>query len=240
MSEGVYEAPPPPPPPPPPPVVPPTSTFDFVRPFTFVFEDPNWVPKILVGGLFYLAGIFIVGWFFLLGYCARLARNVINNVTYPLPEWEDLGEYFGEGLRIFAVILVYVLPLIVMAILVGIPSAIMSDSGSEGARVIGSSAFGCLVCLMMPFSLAITLWIPAALLRSVVQQRFGAAFEFREIWQFIRANLGNYLLAVVVWLVARFIAGFGFFLLCIGLVFTGFWSFTISTYAFAQTYRSRI
>jgi len=34
-----------------------------------------------------------------------------------------------------------------------------------------------------------------------------------------------------------FIAGFGVMLLCIGVVFTGFWSFLITAHAFAQVYR---
>ena len=77
MSEGIYTPPPPPPPPPPAPSASPAGAFDFAKPFTFVFEDPRWVPKILFGGLFVLLGFFIVGWFFLLGYFARFARNVV-------------------------------------------------------------------------------------------------------------------------------------------------------------------
>ena len=70
-----------------------------------------------------------------------------------------------------------------------------------------------------------------------VEQRFGAAFEFARIWEFIRANVGNYLLAVVVYFIARFLGGFGIALLCVGVIFTGFWSFLITTHAFAQVYR---
>jgi hypothetical protein len=42
---------------------------------------------------------------------------------------------------------------------------------------------------------------------------------------------------VVVYLIARFLGGFGVALLCIGVIFTGFWSFLITTHAFAQVYR---
>ena len=90
----------------PPPPAPPPPTYDFVRPFAFTFDDPRWLPKILLGGLFYILGIFIVGIIFVLGYQARLARNVIAGVEHPLPEWDDLGEYFAEGLRLMGVVLV--------------------------------------------------------------------------------------------------------------------------------------
>ena len=91
--------------------------------------------------------------------------------------------------------------------------------------------------VLFPLSLAVTFFMPASLLFAVVEQRFGAAFEIGRIWTFIKANLGDYLLAVVIYFVARFLASFGMILLCIGVIFTGFWSMTITTYAFAQTYR---
>ena len=76
-----------------------------------------------------------------------------------------------------------------------------------------------------------------AAVQTASEQRFGAAFEFARIWQFIKANIGNYLLAVVVYMIARFLAGFGIALLCIGLIFTGFWAFLITAHGFAQVYR---
>ena len=41
------------------------------------------------------------------------------------------------------------------------------------------------------------------------------AFEFAQIFAFIKANVGNYLLAFVVFLVVRLIVPFGFILLCV-------------------------
>jgi hypothetical protein len=223
----------------PPPVIPPPSgtTFDFAKPFTFTFEDPNWLPKILVGGLFYLAGFLIVGWFFIFGYLARFARNVIAGERYPLPEWEDLGDYFAEGLRLFGVGLVWVLPVMLLALILGIPGAILTAMDNQGVQILGGGMMGCLYCLIVPVSLALVFFMPASFLLAVVDQRFSSAFDRHRIWAFIRPNLGNYLLALVVYLIARFIGGFGIILLCIGVIFTGFWSFLITTYAFADVYR---
>lgn len=238
MTE-VPVAPPPPPPPPPPPVASGTATpaFDFGKPFTYVFDDPRWLQKILIGGLFYLAGFLIVGWFFILGYCARVARNVIAGVTSPLPEWDDLGEFFGEGARLIGVVLVWILPMMILAMVFIVPLAILDSTDNQGLQAIGTIFSGGLMCLMVPLSLAVMLFLPASLLFAAVEQRFGAAFEFDRIWPFIRLNLGNYLLAIVVYLIARFIGGFGIALFCIGVIFTGFWSLLITTHAFAQVYR---
>ena len=236
MSD-VFQPAPPPPPPPPPPVRPVSPGFDFAKPFTFTFEDPRWVQKVLLGGLFMLASIFIVGAFFLYGYLARLARNVIAGATHPLPEWDDLGEFFSEGLRLFCVALVYTLPLIAVAMVVIVPSIIAQTADSDVMRNIGGGMVACVWCLIFPLGLAMALWLPAALLFAAVERRFGAAFEFAQIFAFIKGNVGNYLLAFVVWLVVRMIVPFGFILLCVGVFFTGFWSLVVATYAFATSWR---
>lgn len=228
---------PPPPPPPPPPTEPVTTQFDFGRPFTFVFDDPQWLQKILIGGLFYLAGFLLVGWPFILGYAARLARNVVSGVARPLPEWDDLGGYFSEGLRMVAVALVYIIPFVMIAVMVMIPTAILDSMDNDVLSAMAGIVGGCFSCLLVPLSLLMILFMPASLLFAAVEQRFNAAFEFGRIWPFIRENIGNYLLAVVVYLIARFLGGFGVLLLCVGVIFTGFWSILITTHAFAQVYR---
>lgn len=232
MSEVGYTAPPPPPPPASRP-----SGFDFARPFTFVFDDPEWVPKVLIGGLFMLAAFLLIGAFFLFGYTARLARNVIAGVTHPLPAWDDLGEYFSEGLVLFGVMIVYILPIVILSIGIAIPAGLMSGIDDEVIHNLSGCVLGSLWCVLVPASFGLMFFLPAALLRVVTQRRFGAAFEFGEIWSFIKANIGNYLLAIGIYLVARFVAGFGFLLLCIGIIFTEFWAMCVTTYAFAEAYR---
>jgi hypothetical protein len=236
MTDVSYVPPPPPPPPPPSAPVPGTS-FDFGRPFAYVFEDPEWIRKVLIGGLVNLAGIFIVGWFFLFGYLAALARNVVAEKQYPLPDWDDFGDYFAEGLRLFGVMLCWIVPIVVLAMAFGIPGMILTSIDNEGANVVGSGMMGCLSCLFVPIMLAVVFFLPASLLYAALEQRFSAAFEWRRIWPFIKANIGNYLLAIVVYLIARFLAGLGVFAFCIGVIFTGFWAFTVTTYAFAEVYR---
>ena len=234
MSETTWTPAPPPPPAPPMPAGP---AFDFAKPFTFVFEDPRWVNKVLVGGVFVLLAFIIVGWFFLLGYAARLTRNVIAGMQHPLPEWDDLGTYFSEGIRLALIPIIYVLPIVVLSILLIVPAAIAGESESELLANLGGCLIGGVWCLIVPLSFAMTLFLPAALTLAIVENRLGVGFEFRRIWNFIRANIANYLLAIVVYLVARFAAGFGIALLCIGVIFTEFWALMVTAYAMAQVYR---
>ena len=210
-----------------------------MKPFAFVFEDARWLNKVLIGGLFQLLAMMLVGIPFLLGYLARMIRNVIAGEAVPLPEWDDLGEKFTEGLRLLGVGLVYVLPVFVligiavipMVILGGISHHVDSDFDPMGC------VMGGVMCVLGPYILALTLWMPAAFLFAVVEQRFGAAFEFGRIWRFIIDNFLNYLLAIVVLFVARVAASIGVILFCIGIVFTTFWGMLVTFYAFAQTWR---
>jgi Protein of unknown function (DUF4013) len=184
-----------------------------------------------------LASVFIVGAFFVYGYLARLVRNVIAGVPHPLPEWDDLGEYFGEGLRLFCVVLVYTLPLIALVIVFIVPSIVAQSVDNDVLRNITGAMAAFVWCLIFPLSLAMAIWLPGALVFSVVERRFGAAFEFAQIAAFLKANVGNYLLAFVIWLVVRMIVPFGLILLCVGIVFTSFWSMVVAGYAFAQVWR---
>jgi hypothetical protein len=133
--------------------------------------------------------------------------------------------------------LVYVLPLMVLAMIFLVPSIIAQSADNAVMRNIGGGMAACVWCLIFPLGLALAIWIPGAMLFAVVEQRFGAAFEFAQIAAFIKANAGNYLLAFVVWLVVRLIVPFGFILLCVGILFTSFWSVVVASYAFAQTWR---
>ncbi|MGN6186810.1 MAG: DUF4013 domain-containing protein [Thermoanaerobaculia bacterium] len=239
MSDIQYVPPPPPAVPPPPSN--PEPAFDFAKPFTFVFDDPRWLQKILIGGLFYLASVVIVGWFFVLGYLAALARNVIRGDQHPLPEWENLATFFNEGLRLVGVALCWVLPIIILVLAFVFPMMIFGTMDHhEDLNAFGSGLAGCMACLIVPLSLAVTFFLPASLTFAVVEQRFSAAFELRRIWPYIKANIGNYLLAVVVYLIARMIGGLGVMLLCVGVFFTAFWAFCITVHGFAQVYRLAI
>ena len=226
------------PPLPPPPRPQPPEKFDFVRPLAFVFDDPRWLPKVLLGGVFALASIVLIGIFFIYGYLARLVRNTVEGVQHPLPEWDDLGEFFSEGFRIFLITLIYGLPIAALVFAFIIPAIMMGSLDNESADQLSSGMVSCVFCMVFPIGLALTAWLPAALLRAVVHRNFSAAFQFGEIWRFISANLVNYVLAIAVWLVARFAASFvGLAMLCIGILFTQFWAMLVGGYAFGQVYK---
>ena len=62
-------------------------------------------------------------------------------------------------------------------------------------------------------------------------------FAWRENFAFIKANLANYALSLVSYLVAGFLAQFGVLLCCVGVFPAAFWSYLVLASALGQTAR---
>ena len=221
-----------------------TGSVDFGRSFTFVTEDPEWAKKVLIGGAFALASVLLVGVPFVLGYFARTLRNVVAGEPRPMPDWDDLGGLFSEGLRLTAVYLLYTLGIVAVLAALGcvlvLPAMALSGSGrgpSEALGVLGGLGIVALYGLVMVVSLALAVYLPAALARAALRGTVADGFAWREILAFIQANLGNYLLTLVIYLLASFVAQFGILLCCVGIFPAVFWGYLVLAVALGQTVR---
>jgi hypothetical protein len=222
----------------------PRQPFDFGRSFTFVGEDPEWIPKLAIGGAFTLACAVLVGIPFVLGYFARTLRNVTRGVTPALPAWRDeLGSLFEEGLRLTAVYFVYVVALLaglgVLGALVLLPALLTAGGGKASDAVGALSALGILglYALLLVASLALAAYLPAALARTALGGSVSDGFDWRANFELIRANLGNYALALVSYLLASFLSQFGILLCCVGIFPAAFWSYLVLAHGLGQTLR---
>jgi hypothetical protein len=222
----------------------PRGSVDFGRSFTFVSEDPDWVKKILVGGAFTLACSLLVGVPFVLGYFARTLRNVAAGEPRPMPEWDDLGGIFNEGLRLTAVYLLYTLGAVAVVAALGcvvmLPVMALSGAGghaSEALGVLGGLGIVGAWGLVMVALLALGVYLPAALARTALRGTVADGFAWRETLGFIRDNLGNYLISLVIYLLASFLSQFGFLLCCVGIFPAAFWGYMVLASALGQTVR---
>jgi hypothetical protein len=120
-----------------------------------------------------------------------------------------------------------------------IPAMISDIADNEFIEAVTGGFAGCLSLLMVPITMALFFFMPASLLFAAVEQRFGAGFEFGRIWAFVKANIGNYLLSIVICIIARIISDLGFILCCVGILFTSFWATLIMAHGFAQAYKLR-
>ncbi len=222
----------------------PAGSVDFGRSFTFVTEDPEWLKKILIGGVFTLACALLVGVPFVLGYFSRMLKNVVAGEPRPMPEWDDLGGIFNEGLRLTAVYLVYVLAVVAVVAALGcvvmLPFLALSGRRADPSEVLGvMGGLGIvgLYALVMVTSLALAVYLPAALARVALRGTVADGFAWRETLGFIRANLGNYLISLVIYLLASFVSQFGIILCCVGVFPAAFWSYMVLAVALGQTVR---
>jgi uncharacterized protein DUF4013 len=217
---------------------------DFARAFRFVVEDPDWIKKILIGGAFTLLSAVLVGVPFVMGYFVRLLRNVARGEARPLPEWDDLGGLFMEGLRGFVVYLGHLVAAMILPVSAGcLLGLVMGGAhqarGGAGDALGAMAAFGMvgLYAIGALLMLVLMLYVPAALLRFALYDSIAAAFEPREALAIIRRNLANYLLALLLYLVANMASQLGVILCCVGLFPLGFWSVCILAWGLGEVAR---
>jgi hypothetical protein len=219
---------------------------DLARGFRFVPEDPDWIKKILFGGLFSLLGLVIVGWFFVGGYFLAVIRRAARGEPRPLPEWDDLGGLFVDGLRATGLYLAHFLGILAIPLALGCLVGVLAGGlGSLGAAHRGSDelagvlgmGMGLLYMVVALAALVLFLYIPAAMTRFALLGSFSAGFDFRENVAFIRRNLLNYVLALVIYMVASFVAQFAVLLCCIGFFPVSFWAICIFGWALGETAR---
>lgn len=221
----------------------PQPTLDFGRAFRFVVDDPDWVKKILIGGAFTLLSAILVGAPFVAGYFVRLVRNVARGEERPLPEWDDLGGLFMDGLRAIAVYLAHLVAAMILPVTLGgllLVVIAASSQGGDAGEVVGTlAAFGMVGVYAIGglFMLVLMIYVPAALLRFVLYDRVSAAFEPREVVAIIRRNPANYFLAIVLYLVANFASQLGIVLCCVGVFPLGFWSVCILAWGLGEVSR---
>src|SRR5210317_1391292 len=98
---------------------------DYGKSFTFVFEDEKWISKFAVGVIISLVPIVNFAGY---GYMVQLLKNVRDGEENPLPEWDDFGKFFVDGLKFLAGYLIYFIPIILLSFFM-IPVAIAADAG---------------------------------------------------------------------------------------------------------------
>jgi hypothetical protein len=219
-----------------------SRTIDFGRSFTFVTEDPEWIKKVLIGGAFTLACALLVGIPFVLGYFARTLRAVASGTRPALPEWDDLGGIFDEGVRLAGVYLLLTLGIVGGLILVFfvLLSPVLLSGGGRQSDAMG--AFASLVIAVgylaiMVVSLALAAYLPAGLARAALERRASALLEWRANFELIRANLANYALSLVSYLLASFLAQFGVLLCCVGVFPAAFYGYLVLAGSLGETVR---
>lgn len=211
---------------------------DIGRAFAFVFDDPEWVKKILIGGAVSL--IPLVGGFIVYGYMLEIARRAYVASGDELPEWDDIGGMLAAGFFLWLGYVIWFLPVISL-FLCGMVAVILPALATGDDALITISflvAFGLFMPVIFLVSTLATVLQPLLLGRYAIERRFGAMFEFSAIIADIRAiGAVPLLLLLVTVLAAQSAASLGFILCIIGLIFTSFYASVVTAHSAGQIYR---
>lgn len=172
----------------------------------FPFDDERWRNKAVIGGLLTLFGVIILPLYLpLAGYAVRIMQQTIEGESPSLPEWDDWGELFLDGLRFTIVGIVYNLPALLFLccayVLWAFSFPLMSQTGPEPPP---EMMFATMIPFFVLMGVGTILSLPLVFLslvaasRLVAEDSLSSAFQFGEVWRLARVGFGNYLLAIIV------------------------------------------
>lgn len=172
----------------------------------FVFEDKQWISKLVIGALMSILGFLIVPALILQGYLVKIIRQVMNGDRDSLPEWDNWGELLRDGFNVTVAQLVYTLPFIILMIVGGMATGgLASVTGNNDLATVAATGGGLLLlCLIILIVIAFLFLTPAILIQYAIKDDFGATFRFGEVFDIIRNNMADILVAFLVTLVAAF------------------------------------
>jgi hypothetical protein len=205
---------------------------DFGLAFTFPFQDEEWVKKIVLTAVIML--IPLLGQIAVLGWMVALTRRVIAGEEHPMPDWDDFGGLFMDGLKATLVGLVYSLPIIITVVPFSILGAIFDNGDQISVFEILSICFGCFAAL---YGLLYAFIWPAALGELAATGEIGPALNVGKIVQRVQSALSPYLLVLIGTIAASFVGGLGVILCFVGVIFTGLLAYTVQGHLAGQAYK---
>lgn len=165
---------------------------------------------VLIGGLLtFFWWVFFVPLFVVYGYGVHVLRSSALGEAEapPFDDWDDL---LVDGLKAFAISLAYgFVPFLI--VFVALSGTIFGDQGVNGgeAAIANLPLLSALVGVVFVFIVAYTL--PVALTNFALEDRLGAAFEFRKIIG--AATTGDYIKAILYSILIGIVGGVAFWVI---------------------------
>ncbi|GMR10979.1 MAG: DUF4013 domain-containing protein [Anaerolineae bacterium] len=202
--------------------------------FSFPFKDEKWIEKIVIAAL--ISIIPIIGWFALLGWSIEIGRRVINGEEQVLADWSDFGGLLTLGFKAWVAALVFSIPLLLVWIPVGIFWAIAGSADGDAAAVIISLVTFCIVGFTFIYGIALMFALPASYGRLASTDGLGDALNFGELWKLVSNAPGAYLIVLLGYIVAGFIASLGSILCLVGVFLTTAYALAVEGHLLGQAY----
>ena len=199
---------------------------DIVLAFTYIFDDEDWVGKIVMVVVWTLVSAIpllgLIGVAALAGYVVELVRNMQRGDAHPLPRWDNLGDKIMDGANVVIAAFVYNLGnFLVLCVAVLVPAFGITDSLGLGT---GSGLMLIISCCVGLFMLIYNLIIWPLLAVGVVH--YSQSHEISAFFQFSRIfdTLGNNSGLTIQWILFSFLVSLGIGIIgaipCLGWIAT--------------------
>ena len=199
---------------------------NYSRAFTYVFEDKDWLSKILIAGLISL--IPIIGQFYLFGWMVEIVRRTKAGRTDILPT-THFTYFLTLGLKLFVVCLIYSIPVIILSCILGaMNSTVETSDGNTAISIIytGMGCFGSLLTFVV--QAAVALLGTYGTIKLAETDQIKACLDFKDAFYTIKNNLAAFIIVELLMLVAGIIESAGLIICVVGVIFTAPYGVAIS------------
>jgi hypothetical protein len=157
------------------------------------YPTSNW-GKVLILGVIMIASFLIVPVFLLIGYLFRIIKATLAGLD-ELPEFDEVGEMFIDGLKVFVVGIVYSIPVIIISLI----------TLSLNPAMIWGLVLVYIVYIIVAVIVGLIEVIAIANM-AYYDGELGAAFSFSEILDRIaKIGWGKYIITYIVIAIVAFI-----------------------------------
>lgn len=209
----------------------------------FPVRDADARKQWLIASAITLAGFIIpiLPMLVVMGYSVKIMRQVIHEGREPsMPEWQsnDLGALLQDGFRLWAVRLVYTLPLMLLMgcgfISIFASASLLSSTNSDFPPEMGILVFflwGGVIMLVSLLALPLSIILGAVESHAVAQGTFQAAFDVKGWWQVFRKSLVQFLLSYLLVMAASMVLTFVMQIAMLTIVLMCLFPFLMAGYA---------
>jgi hypothetical protein len=180
---------------------------DFMKAFSFPFEDEEWLKKLGLGVL--IQFIPIAGALALYGWSFEISKRVKNNDPEPLPDWSDFGARIGKGFMLFLAGLVYQIPTLLFGCIIAVAQGALA-SGADSEEAFASAAVAvaaCCGCVAFIYAIVASVVFMAGYTRYIDVEEFSTFTQFGTNFALVRENLGDFGMVILYYILASLIVG---------------------------------